>query len=191
MTIDEAKELAMFFHEGQTRADGVTPYVEHPIAVANLVKEKLGSDDMICIALLHDVIEEAEKKVAAKYGYEPKSKIQFLKKMRKEWGSEIAFGVCHLTDSWDSDMFIIAERGKVAYLGGLFLNASSDIVLIKLCDMVCNMRESNGSRLTQEKRYYTAVQALRIVKRRDLDARHESLMTEIEALYNIHNSLKK
>lgn len=32
--IETARELARSAHAGQTRKDGVTPYIEHPLAVA-------------------------------------------------------------------------------------------------------------------------------------------------------------
>lgn len=189
MTVEEAKELATFFHEGQVRADGVTPYITHPAAVAKLVEEKFGSDEMICIAWLHDVIEEAEAKVAEKYGYEANSKLQFYKTMRDIWDSGIAFGVSRLSDTWRGDNFAIKSRGKLAYLCDLLVTTNADIVLIKLCDMLANIRESNGTRMDQEKRYVDAVNVLRLTRRQDLDERHDSLMTEIEALYNIHKAV--
>ncbi len=43
-------------HAGQYRNDGVTPYIVHPLAVAENFKD----DEMaICAALLHDVIEDS------------------------------------------------------------------------------------------------------------------------------------
>ena len=59
MNIEYAKELAYKFHEGQTRADGVTPYIEHPKKVAELVEQYGGNEDSICVAWLHDIFEES------------------------------------------------------------------------------------------------------------------------------------
>lgn len=188
MTVKEAKELATLFHEGQMRADGVTPYISHPAAVVKLLEEKHCRDEMICIAWLHDVVEEAEAKVAEKYGYEVDSKLQFYKTMRDIWGSSVAFGVSRLTDTWRDQNQAIQSRGKLAYLCDLLVGSTADIVLIKLCDMLANIRESNGTRLSQEKRYADAVNVLKLTRRQDLDERHFSLMTEIEALYNIHRA---
>ena len=47
-------EIATSAHEGQTRRDGVTPYIEHPKAVARRVH----TDDEKAVAFLHDIIED-------------------------------------------------------------------------------------------------------------------------------------
>jgi hypothetical protein len=80
--------------------------------------------------------------------------------------------------------------GKVAYLAELLIGSNADIVLVKLCDMLANIIESKGSRMSQEKRYYKAVQCLKMAERKDLDERHEEVIAAIEAYYNIHTSKK-
>lgn len=45
-------------HEGQMRRGGEEPYVCHPIRVAEMVKERGGSEEAILVALLHDVVED-------------------------------------------------------------------------------------------------------------------------------------
>jgi (p)ppGpp synthase/HD superfamily hydrolase len=64
----QAVDIATQAHEGQTRADGATPYIEHPLAVADLVEcwNKTGVitagpealNRMRCAAVLHDVVED-------------------------------------------------------------------------------------------------------------------------------------
>ena len=49
MNIETAEKIARQLHEGQFRADGVTPYIEHPKAVAKLVKEYGGSEKSVCV----------------------------------------------------------------------------------------------------------------------------------------------
>ena len=49
-------EIAKKAHKGQYRRDGQTPYIEHPIVVA----DKFESPIMQSIALLHDVIEDSD-----------------------------------------------------------------------------------------------------------------------------------
>jgi len=55
-----AAAVAARCHHGQMRKDGQTPYVAHPFRVALTVRHLFGVDDSIalCIALLHDVIED-------------------------------------------------------------------------------------------------------------------------------------
>jgi (p)ppGpp synthase/HD superfamily hydrolase len=59
--------LAMFAHYGQFRNDGVTPYITHPVAVSELVegyceqyKVNFDATEASAVALLHDVIEDAD-----------------------------------------------------------------------------------------------------------------------------------
>lgn len=51
-----AKEVAAAAHQGQFRHDGVTPYISHPLAVA----ESLESPTCKIIAVLHDVLEDSD-----------------------------------------------------------------------------------------------------------------------------------
>ena len=44
MNIQKAKSLAYRLHEGQTRADGITPYIEHPKKVAELAATLQGDE---------------------------------------------------------------------------------------------------------------------------------------------------
>lgn len=61
-TIDDATLLALCAsiayeaHQGQYRRDGITPYIEHPKAVAARLK---GTWEK-CVGLLHDVVEDTD-----------------------------------------------------------------------------------------------------------------------------------
>lgn len=62
-----ALKIATKAHEGQFRNDGKTPYITHPIEVANLLKKELNAKGtskklivkLYCAALLHDVLEDS------------------------------------------------------------------------------------------------------------------------------------
>ena len=54
--IDKCRLIAILAHNGQYRRDGKTPYIEHVYAVEQRVS-RLG-DKYICVALLHDIIED-------------------------------------------------------------------------------------------------------------------------------------
>lgn len=56
--IARAVELAKAAHHGAVRGDGFTPYIMHPMAVANTVATAGGSEDAIAAAWLHDTIED-------------------------------------------------------------------------------------------------------------------------------------
>ena len=52
--VELAEKIAREAHEGQTRRDGVTPYIVHPEEVAS----RVDSPDLKVVAWLHDVIED-------------------------------------------------------------------------------------------------------------------------------------
>ncbi|TWT30158.1 GTP pyrophosphokinase [Posidoniimonas corsicana] len=55
---DLAKQIATDAHAGQFRRDGVTPYIEHPRAVAS----RVGDDPrLVAAAWLHDVLEDTDQ----------------------------------------------------------------------------------------------------------------------------------
>ena len=193
MTVTTAKYLAELFHEGQTRADKVTPYIEHPKLVAELVEKFGGDDECIALAWLHDIFEESADKVAAHFHLEPQhleAKPRFWMQMKDRWESGFCMKLSKLSDHWKTDQDIIKTKGKVAYLAELLISADIKVLLVKLCDMLANITESKGTRMSQEKRYYKAIQCLKMAERKDLDERHEEVIAAIEAYYNIHTSKK-
>jgi (p)ppGpp synthase/HD superfamily hydrolase len=70
--VRDALELARQAHTGQLRrgSDG-RPYIEHPVAVAELLLEHRYRDEVVAAALLHDVVEKSETdmgEVRARFG---------------------------------------------------------------------------------------------------------------------------
>jgi len=63
-TVKRAMELAHRAHSGQLRrgSDG-RPYIDHPLAVAELLLENDYGDETLAAALLHDVVEKSETEV--------------------------------------------------------------------------------------------------------------------------------
>ena len=56
----EAINFATLAHEGQFRADKITPYISHPLAVA-LLLQKYGYDKEVIISgILHDIVEDTK-----------------------------------------------------------------------------------------------------------------------------------
>jgi (p)ppGpp synthase/HD superfamily hydrolase len=58
--VAEAYRLAAAAHEGQRRKDDGTPYITHPVAVAELLHAAGFPEEVIAAALLHDVVEDTE-----------------------------------------------------------------------------------------------------------------------------------
>ena len=123
--IDKAVAYASDKHKDQKRKDG-SPYVIHPLAVAEIVAE-MGLDmDAILGALLHDCIEDTD----ASYD-----------DIAKRFGSttaELVEGVTKLTRA----NFSSTEQAQMENLRKMFMAMSRDIrvVLIKIADRLHNMR---------------------------------------------------
>jgi len=63
--VKDALETARRAHAGQLRrgSDGL-PYIEHPIAVAEILAGHRYDDEVLAAALLHDVVEKSDVEVA-------------------------------------------------------------------------------------------------------------------------------
>ena len=123
--IDRAVAYADNKHRGQKRKDG-SPYIIHPLAVAEIVAE-IGLDtDAIIAALLHDCIEDTDSTfddIACQFGPTVASLVE---------------GVTKLTRVEYSTL----EQQQMENLRKMFLAMSKDIrvVLIKICDRLHNTR---------------------------------------------------
>jgi (p)ppGpp synthase/HD superfamily hydrolase len=179
MTKDYAKEFATKIHEGQFRADGVTPFISHPARVAELVECYGGDERAVCVAWLHDVFEEGITRVEQEWQVPVKSRRDIFRYAKQHDGRwyDVHLAVIVLTDTWDQDE--IGRHGKVWYLSKLLLTASSTVLLVKLCDMLANIEESNGSRISQEKRYLKAVRVLLAAERNDMTPYQVNLCNRI------------
>jgi (p)ppGpp synthase/HD superfamily hydrolase len=59
-SLRDAYELAAEAHGGQTRKDGTTPYLGHPLAVTRELRRNELPEDTQVAGLLHDVVEDSE-----------------------------------------------------------------------------------------------------------------------------------
>jgi (p)ppGpp synthase/HD superfamily hydrolase len=188
MTKDYAKEFATKIHEGQFRADGVTPFISHPARVAELVERNGGDECAVCVAWLHDVFEEGIPRVEQEWHVPVKSKrdvFKYVTQYDRRW-DDVYLSVLKLTDTWDQKE--IERNGKVWYLSQLLLTTSSLALTVKLCDMLANIEESNGSRISQEKRYLKAVRVLLAAERNDMNMHQVTLCHSIIDMVERHMS---
>ena len=121
----DAFEFACAAHSGQVRKDG-SPYVTHPLAVAEIIEE-MGLDiDSAIAAMLHDTIEDTNT------SYD---------EIKKRFGTAVADlvdGVTKLTRV----QYTYKEDEQMENLRKMFLAMAKDIrvILIKIADRLHNMR---------------------------------------------------
>ena len=123
--IDKAVDYANNKHISQKRKDG-SPYIIHPLAVAQIVTE-MGLDmDAILGALLHDCIEDTDAS---------------HEEIEKLFGSTVAELVEGVTKLTRAD-FSSREQAQMENLRKMFMAMSKDIrvVLIKIADRLHNIR---------------------------------------------------
>jgi GTP diphosphokinase / guanosine-3',5'-bis(diphosphate) 3'-diphosphatase len=118
-------ELAVAAHQGQRRASGES-YIEHPLAVAEILAELEVDHQTIAAALLHDVVEDTSitgEEVSAQFGDEV---------------ARLVDGVTKLTRI----PYQSKEDAQVENLRKMFLAMAKDIrvIIIKLADRLHNMR---------------------------------------------------
>ena len=135
--ITKAFKLAHKAHNGQFRASG-EPYIIHPIAVAELLKEIGASPSVVAAGLLHDVVEDTGI---------PLSYIE------KNFGSEVKILVEGVT-KLGGIHFTNRTEAQAENLRKMFLAMSTDIrvVLVKLADRLHNMRTIEWLISEREKR---------------------------------------
>ena len=123
--INRAVEYAREKHKDQKRKDG-SPYIIHPLAVAEIVAE-MGLDiDAVLGALLHDCIEDTD------------ASHDEIAKLFGNTAAELVEGVTKLTRA----NFSSTEQAQMENLRKMFMAMSKDIrvVLIKIADRLHNMR---------------------------------------------------
>ncbi len=123
--INRAVEYAQEKHKDQKRKDG-SPYIIHPLAVAEIVAEMGLDTDAILGALLHDCIEDTD----ASHGD--------IETLFGPTAAELVEGVTKLTRA----NFSSTEQAQMENLRKMFMAMSKDIrvVLIKIADRLHNMR---------------------------------------------------
>ncbi len=130
--IRRACELAQQAHAGQYRASG-EPYVQHALAVANILAELQLDHETIAAAILHDVVEDTHYSlddIQAQFGQGIASLVEGVTKMKLIQ----AFQTLPERDK--------KERLQSENLRKMLLAMAEDIrvVLIKLADRTHNMR---------------------------------------------------
>ena len=124
-TLTKAYNFALEAHKNQKRDEG-SPYISHPVAVANILTELKLDSATITTGLLHDTVEDT----GATYDL-----------VKKEFGKEVADLVDGVTKISALEERAV-ESSKAENFRKLILATSKDIrvLLVKLADRLHNMR---------------------------------------------------
>jgi len=134
-------------HTGQMRRSG-EPYIEHPIAVANIISKYYPGERLLCTAaLLHDTLEDAVENGNFR------DEQELVDTIKSSYGNpgegmkvlSIVYALTHVKD---------VEYGDYV----LDLLTNPDALKIKLADMLHNLTSSPSEK--QAKKYETAITSL-------------------------------
>ena len=159
--IDKVAAFAAKAHAGQTRRGG-EPYYNHVHRVAGLVGEITKDEDMIAAAYLHDTMEDCGITAG---------------ELVMKFGGNVASLVQELTN----DEILLKELGKEEYMVRKLSALSPNALLIKLCDTLNNMTETD--RPTQAGTYARIQQRLQQMPPKNWNEAHQSLSNRILAIY--------
>lgn len=119
-----AAAFAAMKHKDQRRKDASSsPYINHPLALANVLSNEGGVQDpvVICAALLHDTIEDTDTT---------------QEELIRQFGPEIASVVMEVTDD---KALPKAERKRLQVEHAAHISECAK--LVKLADKICNLRD--------------------------------------------------
>lgn len=122
--IMKALSFAAHKHRDQRRKDvDASPYINHPISLANILTNEGGITDVevICAALLHDTIEDTATTA---------------EELEQEFGSAITSIVLEVTDD---QLLPRADRKRLQIEHAA--HASAQAKLVKLADKTSNLRD--------------------------------------------------
>ncbi len=120
----KALDFASLKHRDQRRKDAnASPYINHPIALANVLAREGGVTDgvVLAAAILHDTLEDTQTTPA---------------ELRDTFGEHIAGIVGEVTDDQNLPK---AERKRLQIEHAASI--SREAKLVKLADKICNVRD--------------------------------------------------
>lgn len=111
-------------HRNQRRKDAdASPYINHPILLANVLANEGGVDDVVvlCAAVLHDTVEDTETTEA---------------ELVAAFGSTVASIVMQVTDDKSLEKSVRKQQ-QIEHAPHI----SPEAKLVKLADKICNLRD--------------------------------------------------
>lgn len=120
----QAVAFAADKHRNQRRKDAdASPYVNHPIALANVLANEGGVTDLavLCAAVLHDTIEDTETT---------------LNDLTASFGPQVAAIVLEVSDDKSLEKHV-RKQLQIEHAPHI----SKEAKLVKLADKICNLRD--------------------------------------------------
>lgn len=111
-------------HRNQRRKDvDASPYINHPIALADVLANEGGIDDsaILCAAVLHDTLEDTKATV---------------EELTQTFGHKVTSIVLEVTDDKNQKPHVRKQR-QIEHAPHL----SPEAKLVKLADKICNLRD--------------------------------------------------
>ncbi|MBC7804507.1 MAG: bifunctional (p)ppGpp synthetase/guanosine-3',5'-bis(diphosphate) 3'-pyrophosphohydrolase [Candidatus Parcubacteria bacterium] len=164
-----ALSFAAHKHRDQRRKDAdASPYINHPIALAEVLTREGGITDVevLAAALLHDTIEDTATT---------------LDELRENFGERVAGMVAEVTDDKDLPK-ADRKRLQIEHAAGI----SSGAKLVKLADKICNLRdvaERPPSRWDLQRRQEYFEWARQVIDQ--LRGTHRELEAAFDAAYSL------
>lgn len=156
-------------HAGQTRADGVTPYINHPILVADLLKKYKKSrniDAIAAAALLHDTLEDTYTS---------------YRELEDNFGEMVASMVMEVTTASYMPQLV----GKGNYLKHKMIDMSNYSLCIKLADRLANLIDAKT--LPEDKKQKLIFDTYEIIEY--LEEKRELTVAQIDLIGAIKQEL--
>lgn len=125
--LDEAIQFAVNAHAGMTRKGDRLPYILHPMEVATIVATITNDEDVLCAAMLHDVVEDTP---------------HTIDELREKFGDRVADLVASETEDKLSHLpaeFTWLER-KTNHLERLRAAEDTGVHILWIADKLANMR---------------------------------------------------
>jgi len=162
---DRALTFATEKHKGQTRFNSGEPYINHPIAVAAIVKKYPHNNEMLVAGYLHDTLEDTNTT------YE---------EIEKEFGKKVADLVLELTN----DEAQMNAKGKAEYLLDKMNRMSTEALIIKLADRLHNVSDFDTAKPKWRTKYKLQTETI-------LDGLKNLNATQQKLVKDIHNIIDK
>ena len=131
--IQIVSEEAAKAHTGQTRKDGVTPYIVHPARVATLVSHFGGSHIAILSAWLHDVFEDCTPEACIHT-----RETLYSLPLPAEDVQKIHTIIMALTKNPD-----LPKEARIPDSLDRILSSPPEAILVKICDRIDNLVDAD------------------------------------------------